>query len=158
MTIVNSSRAIALHPKQLESGLDAIVEQLPKGGLDELHIVLPDLPFLLALFELNSSHKAVQTVMEAWSIGLQTLLIIHRQLLPILAVEQLEALPVTIRDHKGIDVFSCDKPWINYSDVAVYSDCWLLTRKKVQFTDLAREHMQNKHIQTPNKRSAHVSR
>ncbi len=152
------NHAIALHSRQLEVGLSSLFEQAPAAGLQELHIVLPELPFLLALIEFDSTHLAVKTVMEAWSIGLTTQLIIHRQLLPLLPVSPLMPLPVTIQDHQGMPVYLCDRKWINYRDVALYSHCWLLTQTDAQFTELAREHMDSKQIQLACKRSWNVSR
>ncbi|MCQ1059656.1 PduM family microcompartment protein [Photobacterium sp. DNB23_23_1] len=151
-------QVIALHPRQLESGLTSLVELAQESGVSQFHIVLPDLVFLLALTEFDSSHPAVKTVLEAWSIGITTRLIIHRQLLPMLPVSPLVPLPLDIRDHKGVEVHLRENAWLNYGDVALLSQCWLLTQPCVQLTDLAREHMEREQVYLVTKRRGYVSR
>ncbi|WP_394243907.1 PduM family microcompartment protein [Vibrio astriarenae] len=145
-TLSQEQRAVALHHSDLALGLSGVISRAPECGVEEIQIVLPDLPFLKSLCEFDSTHKAVNTVLEAWSIGLKTVLVVHQQLIPLLSADRLGLLPMTIRDHKGLEVYWCDKPWLNYRDVALYANCWLVTRKDVRLTDLANEHLQEHQV------------
>lgn len=159
MTESTQKEVLAVHPKQLEVGLSKLVELAPSpASLQQLHIVLPDLSFLMALINLDSDHLAANTVLEAWSIGISTTLIVHRQILPLLPVSSLTLLPLEIIDHKGVQVHFCEHKWLNYSDVALLSDCWLLAVPDVQLTDMAEQHMQRKHVYLVCKRRGYVSR
>ena len=111
-----------------------------------LHIQQPTAAFMVQLAALDAAERAVNSVLEAWSYGIKVHISLHRQLLPLLPVQPLSRLPLTLSDHQGIAVHLCGKKVIGYRDVAELQDGVLLLERRAILTALAADLLTQHHI------------
>lgn len=138
-----TAQVLTLHTRELVGDLSALINKAEAPAqVTELQIVLPSLKFISALMDLDMSDEGVSIVGEAWSLGLATSMIVHQNLLPLLSASKLKSLPVSIKDHKGFELFIIENDVISYADVALLSNGWILASGSSITTSLAFEHMQ----------------
>lgn len=111
-----------------------------------LHIQQPTAAFMTRLAALDGSDLAVNSVLDAWSYGIKVHISLHRQLLPLLPVQPLSVLPLTLSDHLGVAVHLCGKKVIGYRDVADLLDGVLLLIPHAIVTALAADLLTQHHI------------
>jgi microcompartment protein PduM len=107
-----------------------------------LHIELPDLGFIHHLAQLDTSDHAVQTVLDAWSYGVDVRITLHPHLLRALPVQALSHLPITLQEPGGRPVYLCAQPVVSYQDVVQLEPALLVLAPRTLLTPLARDVMQ----------------
>lgn len=125
--------------------------------LNEIHVILPDLSFLFSLFKFDFSNPSAATVLDAWSIGVTTKFSVHINLIKLLSPEVIIDLPALWTDHEGMPVIIHHAPVINYSDVALLDNCYVLAKVGVVITDLSKEHMEKNNIKIIKRHGGYVS-
>lgn len=133
---------LAVRQDDLERGLDAAVWVRHA----HLHIQQPTAAFMQQLACADSDWRAVQCVHEAWSLGVQVHISLHQQLLPLLHVKALCALPLGLSDHRGVAVMLQAGQLVGRSELAGLHDVWLLTAPHTLLTPLARDLLRQHHI------------
>ncbi|WP_413113857.1 PduM family microcompartment protein [Thaumasiovibrio sp. DFM-14] len=153
-----SDRVLVVRVKDLQIGLENLSKWLPNpAALKEIHVILPDISFLFSLLKFDDQNAAVNTILEAWSIGVTTKLSVHFNLLKMLSPESLVDLPSLWTDQNGKAVIIHSCTLIDYADVALLDNCFVMAPTRVLVTDLAAEHMNKRNVQLIKRKQGYVS-
>lgn len=112
-----------------------------------LHIQQPDLGFIKSLAELDATHPAVASALDAMSYGVHLHLSVHQNLLATLPVSKLSRLSLTLSDHLGQAIWLCAKSVIGYSDVISLKPGIFMIAPRSLLTPLASDILKQRQIQ-----------